>query len=129
MVLFGALLGAVGRQVPLPVVGQVIEGSAAFHAGLREGDQIRAINGMPVKLFEDLRQVVVASPNRDVSLLVHRGTTDMTVTAHILAAPVTGAGLLGVKSGAVETVRLGPLQAVVGGVAQTWDMLRQTLLG
>jgi regulator of sigma E protease len=129
MVLFGVLLGVAGRQVPLPVVGEVIADSSAAHAGLRVGDEIRAVNGAPVKLFEDLRQVVVASPNRDVTLLVHRGTADMTVTAHILAAPMSGSGILGVKSGAMRTERLGPLQAIVGGVAETWDVLRQTMVG
>jgi regulator of sigma E protease len=129
IVLFGALLGVVGRQVPLPVVGEVIAGSAASHAGLRQGDQIRAVNGMPVKLFEDLRLVVVANPGRDVTLLVHRGAADQTMTAHILPAPVSGTGVLGVKSGAFETVRLGPLQAVLGGVTDTWAVLRQTFLG
>jgi len=129
MVLFAALLGVTGRQVPLPVVGQVIADSAAARAGLHEGDEIRAVNGLKVTRFEDLRQVVVASPNRDVTLLVLRGATDFSVTAHILAAPVSGSGILGVKSGAMRTEPLGPLQAMLAGVTQTWDVLWQTLLG
>ena len=129
VVLFGVLLGVAGRQVPLPVVGEVIADSAAAHAGLRQGDEIRAVNGMKITVFEDLRSVVVASPNRDVSLLVHRGATDMTVTAHILAASPGGSGILGVKSGAVRTEPLGPLQAAVGGATETWDVLRQTMAG
>jgi regulator of sigma E protease len=129
MVLFAVLLGVAGRQVPLPVVGEVIADSAAAHAGLRQGDEIRAVNGTKVALFEDLRQVVVASPNRDLTLLVHRGATDFSVTAHIVAAAAGGPGILGVKSGAMRTEPLGPLQAVAGGVAETWEVLRQTVLG
>ena len=38
-------------------------------------------------------------------------------------------GLLGVRSGQAEVVRLGPLDAVAAGAAQTWDVTVQTVTG
>jgi regulator of sigma E protease len=129
MVLFAVLLGFTGRQVALPVVGEVLPHSAAAQAGLQQGDKVIAVNGKNVTLFEDLRQVVVASPGKDLALQVHRGSADLTLTAHIQAAPGGGSGLLGVKSGAFRAEHVGVGGAILGGVTETWDALRQTVLG
>jgi regulator of sigma E protease len=129
MVLFAVLLAASGRQIPLPMVGEVIPNSAASQAGLKVGDKITAVNGQVVTDFNELRSVVVANPGHDLALSVHRGDTDIKVSAHIQAAPITGAGILGVKSGATRIEHVGLLEAAWGGVTQTWDVLAQIMLG
>jgi regulator of sigma E protease len=128
IVLFGVLLGTTGRQVALPVVGKVIADSAAAHAGLQLNDQILAVNGQAVTDFDQLRQVVVANPNKDVTLALHRGSTDLTVVAHVLAGP-TGAGILGVQSGGTRIDPVSLPAALAGGFTQTWDLLNQIVLG
>jgi regulator of sigma E protease len=129
--LFSALLMTIGRQVPLPTVGQVVENSAAAAAGLKVGDDITAVDGMKVTRFTELRDIIAADPDRDVTLSVTRGTTPLTLKVHVATA--TGAtgtvGRLGVVSGKSIYEKVGPLAALEGGVTQTWDLLRQTLIG
>jgi len=131
IVLFSALLITIGRQVPLPVVGQIMEHSAAAQAGLRVGDEITAVDGVAVHKFVDLRDIIAADPGHDVKLSVTRGAERLVLPAHVqvaggAAGPV---GRLGVISGKSAVESVGPVEAVVGGVTQTWDLLRQTLAG
>jgi regulator of sigma E protease len=130
IVLFGALLGTVGREVPLPVVGTVVADTAAAKAGLLPGDTIRAVDGTPIATFLDLRRIVAESAERDLTLAVHRGSADLTVPVHIVASGgLHSVGRLGVTSGKFATERVGPIGAVVGGFTQTWDMVAQTVVG
>jgi regulator of sigma E protease len=130
VVLFSALYGAIGQEVPLPVIGQVQAGSAAAQAGLQANDEIRAVDGVAVSKFEDLRKIVAGSPNKALSLSVHRGTQDLILPVHIAATGPNGSdGRLGVTSGRNIRISLNPLQAIAAGGAQTWDVLRQTVAG
>src|SRR6185437_15771861 len=58
MVLFAVLFATAGRPVAMPVVGEVIAGGAAQHAGMETGDRITAIDGKPIASFEDIQRVV-----------------------------------------------------------------------
>jgi regulator of sigma E protease len=127
MVLFSALLITIGRQVQLPVVGEVVANSAAAQAGLLPGDDIRAVDGVPIATFTALRQIVLANPDHDIGLTVHRGAADMQVRVHVQAHGSTGQ--LGVTSGRTAIERVGPGAALVGGVTDTWDMLSATVSG
>jgi regulator of sigma E protease len=128
--LFSALLGTVGRQVPLPVIGEVVAGTAAAKAGLLPGDEIRAVNGTPIATFADLRRIIGADPGQTLQLTIHRGASDMAVPVQIAASggahPV---GKLGVTSGKSLVQHVGPVGALVGGVTQTWEMVTQTVAG
>jgi regulator of sigma E protease len=131
IVLFAGLLGTVGRQVPLPVVGDVVPGTAAAKAGLQTGDTIRSVDGVPVVTFMDLRRIVGDSPDRDVKLDILRGKADLVVPVHVIAGGSAShpVGKLGVTSGASRLEHVGPLTALAGGVTQTWDMVAQTVAG
>jgi regulator of sigma E protease len=130
IVLFGALLATVGKQIPLPVVGEVVANTAAANAGLQPGDEIRAVDGTPIATFLDLRRVVGASADHDLKLTIHRGAANIVVPVHILSSGgIHPVGKLGVTSGKSETVRVGVAGALVGGVQQTWDMVDQTVAG
>jgi membrane-associated protease RseP (regulator of RpoE activity) len=56
-----AIVVMVGRPQPPPVVGQVVETSAAARAGLQTGDRIIAINGAKVETFPDLSARITLS--------------------------------------------------------------------
>jgi regulator of sigma E protease len=130
IVLFGALLGTVGRQVALPVVGEVVANTAAANAGLQPGDDIRAVDGTPIATFADLRRIVGVNPGHDLKLAIHRGSADIVVPVHILSSGGSHAvGRLGVTSGKSDVEHVGPAGALIGGVQQTWDMVVQTLAG
>jgi regulator of sigma E protease len=131
IVIFTVLLGTVGRQVPLPVIGQVMGNSAASQAGLQVGDTITAVDGVAVSKFVTLRDIIAADPGHDVKLSVTRGDAKLVLPVHIQA--VTGAagtvGRLGVISGKSVYEQVGPVDALVGGLTETWDLLRQTIMG
>jgi regulator of sigma E protease len=131
IVLFAALFASVGRQVQLPVVGEIVENSAAAQAGLKIGDDIVAVDGMPIATFTELRDVVVASPDHDLMLTVHRDTADLKLRVHVHAVgsgPLR-TGLLGVRSGRSTMETMGPGRALISGVTETWTMLADTVTG
>src|SRR5689334_24787898 len=63
-VAFIAAINMTGRQfvVERPVLGEVVAGKPAALAGLRVGDRIVAVNGNPIKEFDDLRLLITMSP-------------------------------------------------------------------
>jgi regulator of sigma E protease len=127
--LVALLAGIVGTARPLAAVGEVQPGSAAEAAQLQPGDRITAIDGQPIKWFEDLRQTVSANPGVALRMDVLRGaeTLALNVTPAVheaegAAAPI---GLLGVRFDpeAVEYERQGPVEAVSTGVGYTVNMV------
>ncbi|MEX2146410.1 MAG: RIP metalloprotease RseP [Candidatus Rokuibacteriota bacterium] len=65
-----AVLMTVGRPVWPPVVGRVSDGQPAAAAGLKSGDVVTAVNGKPVKHWEDLERAVAASDGTPLELQV-----------------------------------------------------------
>jgi regulator of sigma E protease len=131
IVIFGGLLLTVGRQVPLPVVGQIMEHSAAAEAGLKIGDEITAVDGVKVDKFLQLRDIIEQDPDRYVKLSVTRGAEKLVLPVHVQPARNGGAtiGRLGVISGRSVFEAVGPVEALQGGVSQTWTVLVQTVTG
>jgi len=132
MVLFTALFMAVGRPVTLPVIGEVLPDSAAFRGGLVAEDRIESIDGKAIRTFEDIQTIVVANPARTLSIVVRRGTETKTLSVLTGARDAGGgkqAGLLGVRGGRVEYQSVAPVDALVGGVKQTWSITADTFSG
>lgn len=131
-VLFALLFGTVGRPVSVPVVGEVVADGPAAVAGLRSGDRVEAIDGVVVERFEDIQRIVSANPDQRLSLMILRDGRGETVTVQTGGRDAGGGrriGLLGIRGGQSEFARLGPIQAVGAGVAQTWDVTAQTMAG
>jgi len=59
------------EQAP-PVVGRVVEGSAAARAGLRPGDRIRRVDGVAVETWSQVFLAVGPKAGRRVELVVER---------------------------------------------------------
>lgn len=64
----GAEMQITGPWVYPPVVGSTTPDSAAFDAGLMEGEVITSVNGTPVFDFDDLRDAVGNSGGADIEL-------------------------------------------------------------
>lgn len=71
--LFTALFNLNGLNTVLPIISEVVDKGAAFEAGLKKGDKILAINQEEVKDFNDLRQVVAVSADKELVLKIERG--------------------------------------------------------
>jgi regulator of sigma E protease len=129
IVLFTLLFASVGRPVTAPVVGEVVADSAAARAGLLLGDRIDAIGSTPIASFADIQRLIAAHPAEHLELKLNRDGTEMTLPVLTDARDGGKVGLLGIKGGKVEYVHLGPAQAVVAGVEQTWEITAQTFAG
>jgi regulator of sigma E protease len=112
--------------------------SAGARAGLRAGDHLLAVDGQPVANREEFISMVSAAPGRDISIEVERGGQRLRIVAPVPRVVEQGRaiGRLGITleegprawpPGLVETHRAGPIEAVVGGVAKTWEMSTLTV--
>ena len=130
-VLFAGLFMVVGRPTALPVVGAVIADGAAAQAGLQANDRIESIEGMPTRTFEDIQRIVSANPGKTLQLSVLRDGAEQMVPVTIGSHEAGGksSGVLGVRGGAVEYTRVGPLTAIAAGAQQTWDVTAATVAG
>lgn len=133
-VLFAGLLASFGQIVTPARVGEVIPGTAGERAGLVAGDLVTQVNGRRIDEFGDLAQIVALSPGKVLQIRVERQgrTLDLTATPDLRQAPdsVGGnvkMGMLGVKSVASTRQRYTPVEAIGGGVVQTWRTLNSTV--
>jgi regulator of sigma E protease len=80
--LFSALNYFHGKDLEATtVVGALATDGPAFKAGLREGDKILAVNGEPVKYFDDINEkIYVDGSNRDPVLKIERDGTPAEIT-------------------------------------------------
>jgi regulator of sigma E protease len=116
-------------------VAAVEAGSAAQHAGLQAGDQLRAIDGRPVDSASTFIDYVKARAGKPLRLTVVRDgvgqhtpqTLTFTVTPAPQRDPQTGeeVGRIGAALSAQAPsvdVRYGPLESVRLGAYRTWDI-------
>jgi regulator of sigma E protease len=139
IVIFTALFLAFGRLSIPPVVGKVLPGGAAQDAGIKPGDIIRAINGVPIDDFQQLPEIVSVSAGESLAVTLTRNGQSLLVhvTPRIMRLPdalgdISNTPALGIQlSNKVKPVHvsLNPLQAFGAGCAQTWDILAANLKG
>jgi regulator of sigma E protease len=79
LVLYALLLGY-GRYTIPPVIGDVVAGGVAAHAGLQPGDRILSVDGFAVNGFEDFQRLISTAPERSVTIVLERKGADQTVT-------------------------------------------------
>jgi regulator of sigma E protease len=131
-VLFAGLFATVGRPVIQPVVGEVMPDSAAAHAGILADDRIVSIDGTPIVTFEDIQKIISGRPGQSMPVVVERdgATKNLTVTTEAHTEK-DGAriGMLGIRGGRVTYEPMSLTASLWGGVAQTWDVTRQTFEG
>lgn len=130
IVIFTGVILTVGKPAEPPIVESVTMGSAAEAAGLMAGDQIRSVDGETIHVFADLQRIVGANAGKTLSILVSRVGRDVTLSVVPMATEVTDAsgakhsiGRLGIRD---ATVPVGFVDAVYGGLDQTWFIVAQT---
>jgi regulator of sigma E protease len=120
------------------VIETVPKDSAGARAGLHEGDRVLAVDGQTFANGNEFVAMVSAAPGRDISIEVERSGDRVRIVAPVPAVVDQGRtiGRLGITlkegprvwpPGLVETHRSGPIDAVVGGVAKTWEMSALTV--
>lgn len=109
-------------------VGEVSKGMPAAEAGLLEGDQIYAVNGMGIAYFDQLQASLLANKAKPVQLGVIRGSDSL-----VLQATVTDAGTIGFFP-QLEELPLGYKQfsfaeSVPAGATMAWKVISDNVKG
>lgn len=113
---------------PDGVVGQVAPNGPAARAGLLPGDRIVAIDGKPVKGFEDIVHLVSARPDAVLNLTYNRGGAEHSVQLHTSAEhhwfgkSIGRIGVGALPANMQLHIDLGPAQAFGHAVNEAWSM-------
>lgn len=128
-VLFTLLYATAGRPLTLPVANDVLANSAAAQAGMQAQDRILAIDGTRIRDFEDIQRIVAGHPDTRMDIAVRRGQKrlDLSVTTGVRSDGGQQIGVLGIRGGTVDYVRMGPVDALGAGVSQTWTVTSETI--
>jgi len=136
----GAEVEITGPQLYPPRLSGVIAQSAAYAAGLKEGDVITAIDGQPIWRFADLQVAVTASQGAPLALALWRadgGAFERTLEPKSTDIPAADGGfetrwMIGATGSFVfepETRATTLPEALGGAVRQTWGIIAQSVSG
>jgi regulator of sigma E protease len=125
---FTFVLAVYGQRVPSDVakVGGVMPGMPAAEAGLEVGDVVTAVDGAPIKTWDELSSAIRASDGKPVEMVLKRGDATSTVTVvpeskpdkNIFGEVIGEAYVIGIERG-FEEVAVGPVEAIGAGAKQT----------
>ena len=117
-----------------PVVGGVIEASAAQEAGLREGDRIISVNDEFVEVFHDIPAQIMTNLGTEITLKIKRNDELMSLNLTPKIEEMTDQfgnkyeqPLIGIKSQKLTFEDVGLSQAVVHAVKRTYQICGATL--
>jgi regulator of sigma E protease len=135
----GDFLAALGLRIDLgaPRVNEVLPDKPAAAAGLRAGDTIVAVDGVPMRSPADVATTTNAHPGERLRFTLRRegATFDIEVVPEATEQNGHRIGIAGMRLGVdpaavaslAVTVRYGPAQALLQGASKTWDLSVFTL--
>ena len=136
VLVFAGFVMAFGQVKALPVISGFAAPSSAQQAGLLVGDRITAIDGQAVDDFEEIRQKVLPSPGETIAITALRDHRELTVRVTIANKVMRDEfgneqkiGMLGIASGKLALVRVGPLAALGAGLKQSVDVMGMMVTG
>lgn len=124
------LLGSLGiRPAVPPVLGQVLEGSAAESGGLKQWDQILAVDGVAVDSWAQWVEVIQQAPATSLTVLLSRGGRELTVAVVPEAREAADGSIAGYLGVALFTneVRYGFFAAIPQSLQETTAKTMLTL--
>ncbi|MGY4024836.1 sigma E protease regulator RseP [Aeromonas rivuli] len=119
----------------LPVVADVVQGSASDTAGMRKGDKILALDGEPLTDWVAFVGKVQSSPEQPLQLTIERDGSEQSITLTPHAKEVKGkaVGFVGLSPQVVPLpdeyrilLQYGPLDALWQGMHKTWSLITLT---
>ena len=140
VLIFATLAFFFGEYARAPRIDEVRPDSAAAEAGLRPGDIVRAIDGVEIESFQDIRQEVMRRPDQSLFFTIERDGENVRLpvvprweTITDVFGNETRAGVLGVVhhasgTGDVRHVEYGFFAALGEGVTRTYAITRDTLV-
>ncbi|HBW22768.1 MAG: hypothetical protein A2X28_05200 [Elusimicrobia bacterium GWA2_56_46] len=126
-VVFTGVILIVGEPVPSTVIGGVSRGYPAEAAGLKTGDRILSVDGVPVANWPQMADLIHKKANTPVLIEYQRASTKNTVKMVAKSGP-GGQGVIGVASGSeISYTYVGPRKAAVMGAYQCWFWTKYTV--
>jgi regulator of sigma E protease len=137
IVIFAAVFAINGHRISDPVVSEVQAGSAAEAAGIEPGDVFVAIDGEPIRTFEDVRRYVTSRPGVEMTVTMLRDGEEIDLEVTPRREEIEDrfgntieVGLIGVisdaEAGNFRTVDLGPLEATGLALQETAYIVTRT---
>jgi len=130
------VLYMIGVPAVTSKVGEVPKDKPAALAGLKAGDVVAAIDGVPVDRWDDLANLIAGSGGKPLEIQVRRNNE--TLTFRVTPETRKGKNLFGetvsspaigiVSAGEQVTDHFGPGEALVKGSAQTVTVIKLTVL-
>lgn len=137
IIIFAFLFGIYGRSVADPVVAEVRPESSAAEAGIIPGDRLIAMDGEPIKTFDDVRRYVSVRPETPIVVTVERNGDKIDLPMVPRRTEITDQfgnkveiGLIGVvtneQSGNFRHISYTPVEALHQGVIETGHIITGT---
>ncbi|PIR17636.1 MAG: RIP metalloprotease RseP [Deltaproteobacteria bacterium CG11_big_fil_rev_8_21_14_0_20_49_13] len=94
----------IGRMEPAflsqpPVVMGVKANSPAELAGIKNGDEVKTVNGKGVSTWDDLQKDIIISAGQEITLGFSRDGKDISATMKVETMPEIKAGFVGIEPG------------------------------
>ena len=105
-----------------PIIAEVMDNSVASSAGLVDGDKVVKVNGQSISTWEELSEQIFENPNKAVTFEVERETGNEIIELTPKAVEQEGGPDYG-QIGVMRSIEKNPLQAVVYGVEETYNMI------
>lgn len=129
-------LGVVPYTLTIPaVLGQLTDDGAAARDGLRPGDRVVDVDGEPVRDWMHFVSLVQNSSERPMRLLIERDGVqqDLVLTPNSRTVEGVTTGFIGAgvqqvswPDTMIRHLQLGPVDALVKGVTETWSLTTLT---
>lgn len=109
-------------------IDSIIAGKSADKAGLKKGDRITEVNGVPVKYDADLREVLPKFKGKTVPFEISRGAENLHYSVAIDTAGTLGIGF-NISEIKEETIKYGLMAALPIGANQAWKTFSDNAKG
>ncbi|MBR4106429.1 MAG: RIP metalloprotease RseP [Alphaproteobacteria bacterium] len=137
LVFFG-IFAILGKMDFPPVIGTVLENSAAQEAGILPGDRVLSVDGREVKTFQEFRQEIEMNTSGTSAIKLRRGDDVLDIDVHLKLIDDEASGVkttkpvVGVTS--VNSIEFSPVKLSLGealkeSVSETWRITTMTLRG
>jgi len=138
VLIYASVLMTFGEQITSARVDSVQPDTAAAAAGFKPGDLVVAIDGHPIRSFDEMKLIVAASAGSELQITVDRGGVETKLKATPTLREVKDRfgnvhriGVLGISrstaDGETRTERVSAGRAVVMGVEKTWFIIDRTM--